>query len=306
MAFVLRGPPNGTAVVVRAAHSAPQKLLEYCYGPGSLRLGHFDPWLLLHTSGQSNESNERATRLRRYRTSFSSLVYTDDDIAELLGGHRYDSWINHEPSLLLLLRRTQAMGGGYRFVWAIEDDSLFLGNVGHFLDATARHDEDYLGTILDDHRNLSSWHWGYGTWKPASAAAARTKVEHVERYSRRLLVALEDMLSRGLYAWGEGMVSACLSWRWCTTRELGGYVPWSNGTQLGGFVVPMGPWWNVHLKPKATCHLHRRFASMFVHSLKWARHPSEGAEQELLRRLCAGPSPESQAHTSPCADLQIS
>ena len=298
--LIFRGSPNDTAVVVRAAHVAPLKLLEYCYGPSSLQLGRFDPWLLLHSSGESNDSL-RST-LRRHRTSFSSLVYTDTDLAELLGGHRYDSWINHEPSLVLLLRRTQAMGGGYRFVWAIEDDSLFLGNVGHFLDATVHHDEDYLGTIVDDHRNLSTWHWDYGTWKPASAAAARTKVEHVERYSSRLLVALEDLLSRGLYAWGEGMVSACLSWRWCTTRELGRFVPWSNDTQLGGFVVPRGPWWNVHLKPKQLCHLHRRFASMFVHSSKWARRPSEGAEQELLRRICAA-SPE--PHPSPCTGIEL-
>ena len=77
-------------------------------------------------------------------------------------------------------------------------------------------------------------------------------------------------------------------------------MPWARSTQVGRFVLPAGAWWNVHVQAKQLCTLHKQFASMWLHSVRWARDPT-AAEQQLLRRVCTAPA----VPHAPCDGLTL-
>ncbi len=151
------------------------------------------------------------------------------------GAQIYLSYLIHEPSIVLVWEALARAGASHpaRFLWVIEDDVEYVGAKPfstHLDELDAR-----LGAA--DHAAIYEEHFTdcmplfRPTWfqqQPVEGAANSKcgtlhKWEHVERYSGRLLSAVDRALSRGHFAHGELFSSTlCRTTEreWCGVRDL--------------------------------------------------------------------------------------
>ena len=134
------------------------------------------------------------------------------------------SYFIHEPSLCLWMRRRCGPRGrcdnGY--VWVIEDDTAFVGDIRVPLLHYREHSTDLL-SVFSPHPYIDDRWWLYVNpeFRNALAGVPLHKWEHVERYSSALVHRLEGLLERGVVAYGEVFGSTvCARSSWCTSGDL--------------------------------------------------------------------------------------
>ena len=132
----------------------------------------------------------------------------------------------HEPYVVAwMFDEGVAKHAEYDFVWVVEDDARFKGDVGGFYANFEDDDADFIscfqaaGVGKDWPHANKHVHW---------ALDNRTSLhhsEHVVRYSRRLLFALDALLGMGVVAYGEIFASSiCREEAWCHAEALNGYT----------------------------------------------------------------------------------
>ena len=131
-------------------------------------------------------------------------------------------WSNHFPFYLDWYEQYGKHSGTkqpYEYIWFIEHDAFFGGQLGAFLKPYKNIDADLIDAFTP--KNVSSWTEAFN-W-PMPLQLRRHKWEHVERISRRLLLTLRDITELRMSAVGEVFESSvCAALSWCTSRNLAG------------------------------------------------------------------------------------
>ena len=107
----------------------------------------------------------------------------------------------------------QALARKFDFVWKLEDDVGYSGDLREFVGRFDAEPADLL-TADAGHRPGSRWWWAdaatpayLAAYAPRDRLASR---EHAQRFSRRLLDRLHDLHGRGVTAWSEALaVTVC-------------------------------------------------------------------------------------------------
>lgn len=192
---------------------------------------HTQIWLL--------SLQERLRARGRMLTRSISDRYAAQPVSNMLG------YFIHEPSLCLWLRRQPSLtsaDGGPRYIWVIEDDTLLIGSSLRApllrLSPWTRLGEGAasvggtadLVSVFQSHSYVDDFWWLYLNRNFSSAFPGRPlhRWEHVERYSSTLLREIEDLLERGVAAYGEVFSSTvCERLAWCERLDLRdtGFVP---------------------------------------------------------------------------------
>ena len=145
----------------------------------------------------------------------------------------------HEPSVVLWwLKHEAGRTGPPSPLWVVEDDLHFFGNItAYFSKAdSAAGPKDHLAVFAPGAADclpqlMPSLPWYVWTGKPRHCVRApkqssllnwpRHKWEHLERFTPRLLAALDTALEHGVVAHGELFSSSlCASLSWCTAADL--------------------------------------------------------------------------------------
>ena len=105
------------------------------------------------------------------------------------------------------------------YVWNIEDDTRYSGDVSAFFRKYSAVDAHFITAAVAT--PPASWpSTEEHTWQVPSSAVLMKK-EHVERFSRRFLDVMLDMGQVGVVGFGELYASTvCSLIDWCTTRDL--------------------------------------------------------------------------------------
>ena len=172
------------------------------------------------------------------------------------------NWRNHEISLILLMQHT-----AYKYYWKIENDAVFTGCVTGFFEMHARYTADLIARFyrvpVTDHEE---WHWVEGTYIPNKNNKV-TKVEFVERYSRRFLKHMEHTYQMGaMLLWGEAIGSVCDQLKWCTLSNIDSvfigppeYYCWNCNVNISSPKIEPNKWYHAVKKfsyrkePRGSC-----------------------------------------------------
>ena len=153
---------------------------------------------------------------------------------------RLTAYLIHEPSLVLWARARKAAGKAIpEHTWVIEDDAVFMGSLGDLMRAPAIPMApapagtaacvgcaDLVSTfdnLVGQQIEASSHDWKANSAFAALYANRRVhKWEHVERFSARLILRLDELLSeQGAAAHGEMFASTvCLAEPWCAAFDM--------------------------------------------------------------------------------------
>lgn len=132
------------------------------------------------------------------------------------------SYFIHEPSLCLWMRERCSARCRSGHVWVIEEDAAFVGDIKAPLIHYRNHSAD-LVAVFAAHQYIDDEWWLYLNpgFRSSFPSQPIHKWEHVERYSFALLHQLEQLLHRGLAAYGEVFSSTvCARASWCTSEDL--------------------------------------------------------------------------------------
>ena len=138
---------------------------------------------------------------------------------------RLTSYLIHEPSLVLWARARRAAGRSVpAFTWVLEDDDVFLGDLGASLGLFGTADlVATFANLVGQQIEASSHDWkANGAFTALYANRRVHKWEHVERFSARLIERLDTLLTEhGAAAHGEMFASTvCLAEPWCVAHDL--------------------------------------------------------------------------------------
>ena len=139
--------------------------------------------------------------------------------------HQLTSYLIHEPSLVLWARARKASGLPVpAYTWVLEDDAVFIGDLGASLGRFGTADlVSTFANLIGQQIEASSHDWKVnGAFAEAYANRRVHKWEHVERFSSRLISRLDALLSEsGAAAHGEMFASTvCLAEPWCVAHDL--------------------------------------------------------------------------------------
>ena len=164
------------------------------------------------------------------------------------GGGRKLLYKIHFPALLFWW---EGVSERYEHVWSVEHDAFYGGDIASFLNRYATVDADLVDAFAQGDANKVALKMGRQGHSRTSALAGEVslnlssaqvrtvdeadhnlgwalperlrlmKHEHVERFSRRLLLTLRDVAELRLSALGELFESSvCNALSWCTMRDL--------------------------------------------------------------------------------------
>lgn len=134
------------------------------------------------------------------------------------------SYFVHEPSICLWARLQcrvhELCNQGY--VWVIEDDSVFIGNIRRPITHYGSSRADLIAVFAPHHYIDDLW-WLYvnALFKTTFPGKPLHKWEHVERYSPMLINKLVQLLEHRVAAYGEVFAgTVCTNTKWCTVADL--------------------------------------------------------------------------------------
>ena len=139
------------------------------------------------------------------------------------------AWGFHVEAILVWCRMCSAHLQ-YEHVWVVEDDVGFSGDMGNFLADYADSDVDLL-THTVQHVSMPQedaggvdWFWTHVASdefvKHVPSHLRLKGAEHVQRFSRRFLTALDQLSSQGITAWSEQAVPSLCAFLGMTRSPL--------------------------------------------------------------------------------------
>jgi hypothetical protein len=181
---------------------------------------------------------------------------------ELQSGHYSLAWGFHTEAINLwfvaLPERER-----YAHVWVFEDDVGFSGDLAHFLASCERCEADLLAdTIVPC---AQGWWWtetvspGYAERVPADRRVQAR--EHVQRLSRRLLLALHGLAQQGVVGWSEQSTPSLCAWMGMALGPIPGHLVGHVFSWDGRVLQSDFDKWRRAKSP--------RYRNKLFHALKW-------------------------------------
>lgn len=158
------------------------------------------------------------TTLRTQGRRETRILQDGQNVSNLL------SYFIHEPSLCLWARLRCGTNGrcADQYVWVIEDDAAFVGSIQAPLQHYRNSSSDLISVFALQPYIDDQW-WLYVNFKFRAAfpTVPLHKWEHVERYSSLMLHRIDQLLTRGIVAYGELFASTvCNRSSWCVYEDL--------------------------------------------------------------------------------------
>ena len=118
------------------------------------------------------------------------------------------AWGHHETSLLMV---PGIQHGWYKYVWVVESDVVFMGDLRAWGGT-----EHWRGAdLVQETSSLDSSNWVHRTQCGGSLCDKPqwSSWEHVRRFSSRMLSVLRDYYAKGDYLWGEAFAPSVCEWK---------------------------------------------------------------------------------------------
>lgn len=199
-------------------------------------------WLLYDTGTSDTPNMSHIAEVRSLQKQYPRLglfFYNNNAFAGLfpaainLHGGKIN-WYFHDPSVVLWashchpsffagpprIKGVRSLETNEQYVWVIEADALYVGNVNEFIDHHINVTADYIGADIQPVNPRWS-HINEATWS-VPVSHIMHKKDHVERFSITLLQFLFALLKLNLVAWSEVFAPTICSLQdhWCTMKLL--------------------------------------------------------------------------------------
>ncbi|CAE7569864.1 cpr-5 [Symbiodinium sp. CCMP2592] len=231
-------PCQGTAVVIRVHGGTSQAMLRrhltWAKRLQAAEDGAIETWILADETFLSPGVDAISRRISCMAAAsgeaarFNVFPYKESDLTSMfpvlediraalpdrqdvrdcfeLPGPKSLAWAFHMESLLLWWR-TALSGSKPKNVWVIEDDAAYSGDLLHFVKSYQTDESDLITHALRVAEPSWVWyHAGSAAFTQLLQSSRQSRLrcaEHLQRWSCRLLGALDIFAQRGIAAWSE-------------------------------------------------------------------------------------------------------
>lgn len=237
---------NENAILVRAFEPTKSQILRYKEWKESFAKYNFDTWFLIHDEDDRKGFEEENVIYCKFQEVLDNypLITELRKPGHCLEKNQSDSsfymWISHTESIVLWYKR---VGCKYKYVWILEQDVAYTGDLGSFLESFNNVNSDFISYDIRPDYNISFLHLRCATDKYIQRQKniqdilqdgkdlVLTTREFIQRWSKKLFTVLSDDLDNGYNAISEMSVAETviynnLTYSFLPSSSIGIYWSW--------------------------------------------------------------------------------